>query len=307
MKQKSIPRTLIVNLPSLGTPCTVTTGKKGGGGILVFVSRSLPCKRLKLDRTYKTLEPLAIEVKIGTKDWISAGIYRPPKPVTRGYQIQLEVEMTNICTRASLRRGSAAFLGDLNLERLRPDKSEDTELILDLEVEQDLKCLINDATRIERRGQTTTNTLIDVLLTNRPELFKSSGTYQPSLSDHALIYGVMKKKLQLQTSRITNFRSYKNFDCDKFKKDLSEAPWHVGEIFNDLEDQTHYWSTLMSDVIEENLPSKKMRVRAKDVPCMTTSWKNAIRAKRKALAKFHDNKSDSNWENLGKCRNEAVR
>ena len=53
--------------------------------------------------------------------------------------------------------------------------------------------------------------------------------------------------------------------------------------FDDLDDQVHYWNTNITD---ENLPLKKMRVRAKDVPYMTTNWKNAIRAKRKALANY---------------------
>ena len=53
--------------------------------------------------------------------------------------------------------------------------------------------------------------------------------------------------------------------------------------FDDLDDQVHYWNT-NNFITDENLPSKKMRVRAKDVPYTTTNWKNAIRAKRKALA-----------------------
>ena len=102
------------------------------------------------------------------------------------------------------------------------------------------------------------------------------------------------------------FRSYKNFDNEKFTRDLSEAPWHVGEVFNDLEDQVSYWSTLMTNITDENLPLKKMRVRAKDVPYMTTNWKNAIRAKRRALATYQNDKSDSNWAELRKWRNEAT-
>ena len=62
------------------------------------------------------------------------------------------------------------------------------------------------------------------------------------------------------------FRSYKNFDNEKFTQDLSEAPWHVGEVFDNLEDQVYYWRTLMANITDENLPLKKMRVRAKDVP-----------------------------------------
>ena len=62
----------------------------------------------------------------------------------------------------------------------------------------------------------------------------------------------------------------------------------------------------MTNITGENLPLKKMRVRAKDVPYMTTNWKNAIRAK-KALANYFKDKSDSNWDKLRKCRNEVTR
>ena len=62
-------------------------------------------------------------------------------------------------------------IGDINLDRLRPDKSEG-KLLLDLEVEQELACLIDKPTRTEKKGLSHTSTLIDVLLTNKPERFK---------------------------------------------------------------------------------------------------------------------------------------
>ena len=63
----------------------------------------------------------------------------------------------------------------------------------------------------------------------------------------------------------------------------------------------------MANITDENLPLKKMRVRAKNVPYMTTNWKNTIRAKRRALATYQNDKSDSNWDELRKWRNEATR
>ena len=42
--------------------------KKGGGGILVYISTLLPCRRLRISRTYKTLEPLAVEIRFCTFD-----------------------------------------------------------------------------------------------------------------------------------------------------------------------------------------------------------------------------------------------
>ena len=153
----------------------------------------------------------------------------------------------------------------------------------------------------------TTNTLIDVLLSNRPDLFKRSGVYYPALSDHALMYGIMKEKIAAHHPKVITFRSYKNFDPDEFKQHLSTVPWHVAEVFDNVDDQAHYWITMMKNVVDEHLPLKRMRVRDKDVPYMTTQWKQAIRAKRKAAAKYHKNKTESNWELKRKCCNEATR
>lgn len=86
------------------------------------------------------------------------------------------------------------------------------------------------------------------------------------LATIALIYGIFKEKLQRRPNKVITFRSYKNFDNEKFARDLSEDPWHVGEVFDDLEDQEYYGSTLMANNTDENPPLKKMRVRAKDVP-----------------------------------------
>ena len=59
--------------------------KKGGGGILVYVTKLLPFQRLRINRTFKTLEPLAVDIRVGTTDVIIIGIYRPPKPVSGNY------------------------------------------------------------------------------------------------------------------------------------------------------------------------------------------------------------------------------
>ena len=50
-----------------------------------------------------------------------------------------------------------------------------------------------------------------------------------------------------------------------------------------------------------------MRVRDKDVPFMTSEWKRAIRAKRRAAAKYLKNKTQENWELKRKARNEATK
>ena len=80
-------------------------------------------------------------------------------------------------------------MGDLNLNRMDTNKREG-KLLIDLEESFNLTCLINSSTRITN----VSSTLIDVLLTNRPVYFIKSGTFDPEISDHCLIYGILNEK-----------------------------------------------------------------------------------------------------------------
>ena len=151
------------------------------------------------------------------------GVYRSPRALCGEYQVQLEKELSEICNWGSLKSTHVVVIGDLNLDRMRPDKSEG-KLLLDVEVEQGFDCLITKPTRTEKRGTIITESLIDVLLSNRPELFQYSGNYYPCLSDHALVYGALKQKINLNKPKIITFRSFKNFDSELFKRHLDTAP-----------------------------------------------------------------------------------
>ena len=280
--------------------------KKGGGGIMALVSSSLTKKRLKPIKHYKTLELIALEVKTDAGNMVILGIYRPPRAMCSDYRLLLEYELSDVCNWANLQSNSVVVTGDLNLDRLRPDKAEG-KVLLDLENEQGFECLITKPTRVEMRGTKVTKTLIDVLLSNKPELFKYSGNYYPSLSDHALIYGVLKERVNPNKPKVITFRGYKNFQADVFKQHLATAPWHIAQLFDEVDDQVHAWNLLMNDILDELAPVKSMRVRDNDVPYMTSEWKSAIRAKRKATSKYLKNKTQENWELRRKARNEATK
>ena len=280
--------------------------KKGGGGIMALVSSSLTKKRLKPGKHYKTLELLTLEVKTDAGNIIILGIYRPPRALCGDYRLVLENELSDVCNWASLQSNSLVVIGDLNLDRLRPDKPEG-KVLLDLENKQGFECLITKPTRVEMRGTKVTKTLIDVILSNKPELFKYSGNYYPSLSDHALIYGVLKERVNSNKPKVITFRSFNNFEPDVFRQHLSTAPWHIVQLFDEVDGHAHAWNVLMNDLLDEVAPVKSMRVRDKDVPYMTSKWKSAIRAKRKAMSKYLKDKTQENWERRRKARNEATK
>ena len=104
------------------------------------------CKWLKVPSTYilyKIIESLVVDVELKGRRAIVAGLYRPPKSLVSTYQLQLEEEINQFCNWASLQGHVFVFLGDLNLDRLCPDKPEG-KLLIDIEETHGLECVITD-------------------------------------------------------------------------------------------------------------------------------------------------------------------
>ena len=97
--------------------------------------------------------------------------------------------------------------------------------------------------------------VIDVPLTNQPDLFVRGGVFDPALSDRMLIYGIVKEKARKDSRKIIHFRSYKNFDPVKYDNLLMTAPWHVGNLFDDVE--LYYWDRNHARHRGRILPSEK--------------------------------------------------
>ena len=106
------------------------------------------------------------------------------------YRYRAHTRDLDICMWASLKKQAIVITGDLNLDRLRPDRREG-KILLDLEEVHDLQCLITKPTRITP----TSETLLDVILTTKPQLFKQCGAIHPEISDHHLIYGIITQSV----------------------------------------------------------------------------------------------------------------
>ena len=145
---------------------------KGAGGLISYFSTAVPSKRLKLPKTYRTLE--AIACSIGRKEILFLALYRPPKQA-RGntgskYMQNVQEEMNDLCQWACHQKQTIVVLGDLNMDRLNPDRGEG-KILRDLEEVYNLSCLITELTRVTMHSQT----LLDMLLTNTQSCSKTAG------------------------------------------------------------------------------------------------------------------------------------
>ena len=218
------------------------------------------------------------------------------------YLARVEDELNDICTWAVFKSQTIVITGDLNLDRLRQECREG-KIMKDLEEVHGLHGMINEPTRITP----TSETILDVIMTNKLDLFRECASFVPGISDHHLVYGIMTQSAHRHRCKIIRFRSIKNVNVSQLKEDIGNAPWSTGEIFDSLDDQYEPWKALLENILDEHILKKKMRVRENDVPYMTADWKKAIKQKRKYAQIYARERTPKNWEQKRKWRNLATK
>ena len=66
-------------------------------------------------------------------------------------------------------------------------------------------------------------TLIDLILTNKPEYISTGGVLHLGISDHSLVYAVRKLELPKSRPTIKEVRDFKHFSESQFRADLLQV------------------------------------------------------------------------------------
>lgn len=130
----------------------------------------------------------------------------------------------------SLDKCDFVLLGDLNANMLPYSRKKEKQELKKFAISHDLTQLITEAIRVTEASQT----LLEVILVNNDHRITDSGVVPVSLSDHYLVYCVLKAGVIKATPKTIEYRSYKNFDVNTFLADLNNVPWHVIENEEDM-------------------------------------------------------------------------
>ena len=274
---------------------------KGSGGVLTYITSQIPSKKLRVPFVLELIEVLVVKVELNNTNAIILGLYRPPRCRGTNYYAELEKEFNKCLMWATMQFSTVIIMRDLNMDKLKVNGRE-AKLLRDIEEVFELTCLVTEPTRITDTSQT----LLDVLLTNQPDLFKNAGVSDIGLSGHCMVYGFLKETVKKHTADIITCRSFKNLDMEEFKKDLEEAVWFKQNV-TEVDKLYDNWYTELMRIVDKHLPLKRVKARKIDVPYMTGEWKEAIRKKRKYAKKFSQNKTKENMELMKKWRNNATR
>ena len=153
------------------------------------------------------------------------------------------------------------LLGDFNKDLLNVDTEREWVILQPL---LGLTQLVNEPTRVTNTSQT----LINHIYTNTEENIQRVHVERLCLSDH---YGVFcNRKSQSNISKnshqIITYRSFRNFEENRFLNDLYSVPWEIIEQFDNLDDIVSSWNALLLDVLDRHAPIRHHRIKKKYRP-----------------------------------------
>ena len=177
-----------------------------GGGIMLFIREGIPSKLLNADTSFG-IENLLVEINLRSKKWLISGSYNPHLNSIQNHLVQLSKKFDFYSSKYE----NFIVLGDFNAEMTNTHMEEFCSVY-------NFKSLIKDPTCFKNPEKPTT---IDHILTNHPRCFQHSGVYETGLSNfHRLTLTVLKVYHSKQNPKIIQYRDYKNFTNEHFRRDL---------------------------------------------------------------------------------------
>ena len=163
----------------------------------------------------------------------------------------------------------------------------------------DLHRLICSPTHVTSSLQT----LIDLIFVNNNHRIGESEVLHAGISDHSLVYCIMKAGLQNSIPRRIEYRSFKTYNNTAFVDDISKVPWSVIENVGNIDDAVFSWTTLFNDVAQEHALIKTRRAKGTHVPSMTNELSDLMRDRDYQHRKARGLKSGYHWNMFCKLRN----
>ena len=193
---------------------------KKGGGTMAYVRDGIPY-RLRPDLGASLPESCVIEIsRPKCKKLIIWTMYRAPDSNLETFIQDLNTSLSSVPVKTEL-----ILLGDFNINcassEMNNDKAKKHKLLQVANVHH-LDQVINTSMRITE----TLSTLIELLFTNTSHCVIDRGFIPSPLSDHCLIFCVIKSGVPKAQGRTSEYRSYKHYSKQESVNDLKEIDWN---------------------------------------------------------------------------------
>ena len=243
-----------------------------GGGIMAYVRCDLAHRRrTDLENVVVTpVESLVLEVVLRQEKWLFVCLYSPSNSAKKQCCDSISTIFDVTATECI---AMPFIIGDLNINMSCPSDANNLKDVMDM---HGLYNLVHEPTCFKGK----TPSLIDVILTCNVKRVVPTINFDTGLSDfHNMVCFATKIHVPRSQENVITYRSYKKFDDENFKHDVENAPYHVGEIFDDFDDKFWFQKKLMEGVINGHAPIKRRKAPKKPVPFMNAQLRKACHYK----------------------------
>ena len=233
-----------------------------GGGLIVYVKDGINCKR-RYDLECERIECVWLEIfPTNCKSFLIGNIYRHPNETVNwneGFDNYLDKVLE--CEKEMY------LMGDFNRDLMQTNiKQSWVEYMESFGLHQ----TVNMPTRVTDQSAT----LIDHIYSNTHANILTIAVPHLGLSDHFPVFVSRKTNgsCDVKNTHYTiSYRSFKNFDENKFIDDLKSTPWDIIKVFDDVNDIVETWSNLFCEIVDKHLPLRQHRVKRKQQPKWLTA------------------------------------
>ena len=254
------------------------------GGVGIYLNENFEYKTIKLPVKLVQPEMVFIEVLVG-KIKIAVGVIYKSPLIPYSIYAAIHENLVSVTSRYD----HVIVMGDMNIDHLKPDLPACKFFTSYITEPFALSQVIDEPTRITA----TSSTLIDLMLTSNPENVKAHGVVDaPGISDHCLTFMAYSIKKPKFRPKMVTKRDFRNFDPEKFKADMSVAPW--GNIYavddDDIDNKVTIIENIHREIIDKHAPMRTFRVTRPATPWLTDDIKKLMDERDKYKNKFNREK-----------------
>ena len=222
---------------------------------MFYVNENLPCKSLTTETDNMT-ETIFLKVIVQSSKWLFMRCYKPPSQNEEFFINNLSKTINAFSAKCY----NILLIDDFNLTI----ENKHLEELLNL---FNLKIPVSSLTCF----QSTNPTCIDLILTNQEDLFSNSNKCEVGMSVHHHLASTMlnKKNFERQYQNFF-YRDYKNFEENKFAKDLKN------ELQNIKNPSYTQFEKAFVTVLDKNVLLKKKQLRFNQSPFMRKALRKHV-------------------------------
>ena len=221
------------------------------------------------------------------KSFVVGVLYRLPDSSKYSNKNFLK-SLSDVLNKISYEDKETILMGDINCDYL---KDNDHREIKNYFVSYGYKQLIEKATRITE----TSETLIDVILTNSRETIRNYKTVLSSDSDHDIIAVIRKKLTPRYSPRTIYSRNYKNYNTNVIKNELRNLNWEHVTSCRDSNICWQYIKDILLKYADTHAPLTKKTIKGKPCPWLTEEIKKQMNDRDGLLRKARRSNNHNDW------------